>query len=644
MTHTIVQFTPHTPVGDVVHRKTWPMQALASLPEFRVIDVHSFSPYRYHLSFEADLLIVDTTFDPEFIPVLKWRAAAGKPTVFEVQDHIFDSDPWNPGFSVSNDPSTQAECLQMMAMVDLVQTTTPYLAEVFEPHCKRVVFFPNQLKEAPDGLPERPERPLVIGWGGSDGHICDMARIAHPVSDWIRAHEDVVLAIMGSKPIADLFDVSPDRLRFRPPQEMEAYEGFLDGVHIGLAPLRDTPTNRARTDVKWLEYAAHGCVFVGQRTPVYTGTVHEGTTGFLFDDVNELIHILDRLYEDRALMETVKQSAFELAVTTRLHGQHTTDRAAVYTELLEREREAEQTFDLDVRSTFPRPDLPDPLPDYLAIVLEHQEEEALGTVYSPGDTVPEGAIRFLEQRYGEFHLTAQAKARIAIARRDFPTAASQLRRSLSLYPAGVRSLILLGRTLASMNQLDDAKTALSDAIRWNDGCGPAYRYLAALAEQQSDWSEAMEITRTWQSHCPRDPLAPAQRGAILVKSGETEKGIDLLSQTMADAAAALKGWQASFAAELVNVCRQVDAVLSDDPRWVEALVKAAETCPYSLWLAMRAGEALFRQGEYGAGARVLQGACDRLMAWEWQTVERGNPQGYRRVVELYRQACEELAD
>jgi len=94
MPYTVVQLTTHFQDGDTMHRMTWPIQALAALPEFRVIDVHYMSPYSYQLAFEADLLILSMMRDAELAPIVRWRKAKGKPTVFEVNNSPFATSPW----------------------------------------------------------------------------------------------------------------------------------------------------------------------------------------------------------------------------------------------------------------------------------------------------------------------------------------------------------------------------------------------------------------------------------------------------------------------------------------------------------------------------------------------------------------------
>jgi O-antigen biosynthesis protein len=56
------------------------------------------------------------------------------------------------------------------------------------------------------------------------------------------------------------------------------------GHAVALAPLRDTPFNRAKSDLKWLEYSALELPGVFSNITPYATSVEDGVTGLLVDD------------------------------------------------------------------------------------------------------------------------------------------------------------------------------------------------------------------------------------------------------------------------------------------------------------------------------------------------------------------------
>ena len=52
----------------------------------------------------------------------------------------------------------------------------------------------------------------------------------------------------------------------------------------------------------------------------------------------------------------------------------------------------------------------------------------------------------------------------------------------------------------------------------------------------------------------------------------------------------------------------------------------------------------FEKGDYARGARLLKQAREHLLVWEWQMREGlASLQEYRRLIESWRMACEDLA-
>jgi tetratricopeptide (TPR) repeat protein len=572
--------------------------------------------------------------------------------VFEASNCPFHVHSLSPLYDLWNNPLNQADFLHLLALADLVQTSSSFLEEAFRPYASpldrargdpelvegsRIVVFLNQLAKVPSAIPTKPDSPLVIGWAGSLSHVADIAHVARPVSKWVADHAGAVLHVMSDPQMQGLFALPPEKLRFFPWGSMDAYEDFLKGVHVGLAPLDDTPFNRGRSDVKWLEYAAQGCVFVGQRLPTYA-TVADGKTGFLFDDTAALLRILDKLHQDRSLLESVSRAAFDHITQTRRYGIDIKERAKIYKELLERRPPADAPpCDLAERSRFPRPRLPAPLPNYVPIKLGADDQEALREIHSHRPHMSGASVRHVEQRYGEFHLTYYARALIAAARGDFTLAEQYLRRSLGLYPACLAALQLLGDILRRTRRLEEARRLLLPATRWHSAYAPIYRQLIGIAEQQADLNSAIALAKEWEERCFQDPRARLIRALLLTRSGRVQEGMDLLAGVLDQ----FKGRPLAFAAELPRALQQAEPLASGDPHWPDLIMKAAELFPQGLWLAARAGVVYFERGQFEQGARSLQQARERLDALEWQRIEGLNigPE-YRRTIDFYRMACD----
>ena len=74
---------------------------------------------------------------------------------------------------------------------------------------------------------------------------------------------------------------------------MKAYNEF----DVLVAPLKDTPFNSCKSQIKYVEAAAMGAVFVGSDTPAYNNYVERGINGFLCKPT-EWVAALSTLIDD----------------------------------------------------------------------------------------------------------------------------------------------------------------------------------------------------------------------------------------------------------------------------------------------------------------------------------------------------------
>ena len=87
--------------------------------------------------------------------------------------------------------------------------------------------------------------------------------------------------------------VTPHK-RFTPTCDHETYLRLLGGCEICFMPLADTPFNRAKSDLKFIEAGAARCAAVASET-VYGNTIENGRTGLIFRNEAELREALLRL-------------------------------------------------------------------------------------------------------------------------------------------------------------------------------------------------------------------------------------------------------------------------------------------------------------------------------------------------------------
>ncbi|MDD5207045.1 MAG: hypothetical protein PHS17_16595, partial [Desulfobacterales bacterium] len=163
----------------------------------------------------------------------------------------------------------------------------------------------------------------------------DMAEVAELLSDWIIRESDALLYMMASEPIWRLFERLPaDKKKRFPFRGVESYYDFLRHIDVAIGPLRDTPSNRSRSDVEYLEYAVSGVVPVVRKLEPYTDSITHGETGFLYTNPQGLIENLSLLSKNPILLENVARTGRSFVLRNRLETNQSSERVEFYRNLL----------------------------------------------------------------------------------------------------------------------------------------------------------------------------------------------------------------------------------------------------------------------------------------------------------------------
>lgn len=337
--------------GDYYYRTLAPGIAMAKEEGVYVINLTNVHRQKNEIMRKADILVLKNICDPDVLPIIGERKEQKKITVYEVADDLCAVPPWNLVYFFYRNQENLLLFKRIAHFCDAMQFSVPELKRLYGYLNQSSAVFCNQISIVPPAKGSRDRSRIIIGWGGSDGHLEDMAEVSDPLINWISARADVHLYLMCSDRIWSLFERLPKtrKKRFKT-GSIQSYYAFLKEIDIGLAPLKDTAFNRSRSDVKFLEYAVSSVVPVVQASEPYQSTVKHGETGFLFKDLAGLLHILEILAENLHLIHRVARAARDYVMRERLQQDDTKERTDFYKgkfgELNGREvtNDAEETF------------------------------------------------------------------------------------------------------------------------------------------------------------------------------------------------------------------------------------------------------------------------------------------------------------
>ncbi|MFP5222919.1 MAG: glycosyl transferase family 1 [Acidobacteriota bacterium] len=213
-------------------------------------------------------------------PLVEQVLASGIPVIYEVDDNFLAVPPDHP-MKARLDPVTPY-ARELLSRASLITVSCAELARAVSGLAKSVAVLPNLLEErlwlcAPR---EREEAaagaPVRVVFAGTPSHAGDVGRIA-PALRRVkeRCGSGVELVFLGCP--------APEGLEARELPFSEDYAAYARALKnlapdIGLAPLEDTPFNRCKSAVKWLEYSALGAAGVYADLAPYAPVRH-GETG-----------------------------------------------------------------------------------------------------------------------------------------------------------------------------------------------------------------------------------------------------------------------------------------------------------------------------------------------------------------------------
>lgn len=246
---------------------------------------------------DADLAILQRGFPcAETAPIIDALLERGLPVIYEIDDDLLHMPAGHP--LKANSDAQLDQVRRVAGRAALITVSTPALALAFAGLNERVRVLPNLLMDGVFAGEPRPVRgPTVVLYAGTATHEEDLALLEGPVRRMIEKHGPaVVFKFYGCAPpgldegpSVQLVPFDPDYLSYvrRLPRL---------GGHVALAPLADNPFNRAKSNIKWLEYSACGLAGIYADLPPYAQSVDPGRTGHLAPaDPRAWFELLDEL-------------------------------------------------------------------------------------------------------------------------------------------------------------------------------------------------------------------------------------------------------------------------------------------------------------------------------------------------------------
>jgi glycosyltransferase involved in cell wall biosynthesis len=270
----------------------------------------------------AELVLVQRNFPTSSLRkrrILRHVYMSGLPIFYETDDNLLAIPESNPHYKSHKEGWRFLR--RALRKADAFVVSTPELSNELRGD-KPCLIFPNLLDELVWTRVEieSDPSPVCIGFAGTQTHVEDLDVCEESLFRIAAKHGDGVrFVFMGC--ITEKLKTLPNT-SFVPFQDSyEKYAGTLrsSGIHIGLAPLRDTAFNRSKSAIKWMEMSACGIAGIFSDLHPYREILKDGDVGILAGpDTASWFGAMDALVMDQRLRIDMARLAQE-----KLYTQHT---------------------------------------------------------------------------------------------------------------------------------------------------------------------------------------------------------------------------------------------------------------------------------------------------------------------------------
>ncbi|RMH63376.1 MAG: glycosyltransferase [Calditrichaeota bacterium] len=171
---------------------------------------------------------------------------------------------------------------------DLVTVSTDYMARYVAKLNKNVRVLENALDDALWTFrePRSAQDKIRLLFSGTPTHHDDLKIVVKPLLKILNEYGDRVEVILWGNEIEELMALpqvqrGPD---FTPDYTLYARQLQSLDVDLAIVPLADTPFNRAKSHIKWLEYSACGITGIYSRVGAYPKHIKDKQTGLLVNN------------------------------------------------------------------------------------------------------------------------------------------------------------------------------------------------------------------------------------------------------------------------------------------------------------------------------------------------------------------------
>lgn len=282
---------------------------------------------------DVDVIYLQRMMHEGLVKHIKDAHAIGQIVINDLDDWYWGLSPQNLAFLSSHPKSNANENVNhyksVLAASKAVTVSTDYLAERISAFVRcPIIVLPNTVDVARFSVYEHTDTDVpTVGWVGSTNHRSSDLEVVSGIMKPLYDRGEIKLQHSGYHPdaptVASKWHLPDEAVHVLKATDPENYPSLLT-MDVGIAPLSDVPFNRAKSDIKLLEYSAAGIPWVASDLPSYSGLVSEWGMGRVakknkadswIKHINALRDPEARATEGKLLREAVWQRDINIGAT-----------------------------------------------------------------------------------------------------------------------------------------------------------------------------------------------------------------------------------------------------------------------------------------------------------------------------------------
>lgn len=241
------------------------------------------------------------------------------PLILDTDDNIEAVRPYNPGYG-SYHPGAPATEFGKLAprLANAITVTTDDLYRWHAKDNENRYILPNSIDvewRSKFKKAKHPKGEIHFGWIGSSAHYENLLMIKDAVLKILEKYPNTYFHFMDmyGTSIWNPEEISPEinnRIIKHPWATLRDWPAFIAGLglDIGLAPAVDNLFNRAKSNLRYLEYSFYKTAVVASPTECYS-CIKDGVTGLHAMESEDWFEAIERLILDPKLRKSIGEAA-----------------------------------------------------------------------------------------------------------------------------------------------------------------------------------------------------------------------------------------------------------------------------------------------------------------------------------------------